>query len=91
MTSAGLSEVEAALAAVRRTLDTLTARGCDREAFNLARVQYAASIRNSFPANLGAVATALTKLAEDATIDLSEEERADLVRAAAVFVGVRHD
>jgi hypothetical protein len=90
MTDAGISEVEAALAAVQRTLDTLTARGCDREAFNLARAQYTASIRNSFPANLGAVAATLTKLAEDATIDLSPEERADLVRAAAAFVGVKH-
>lgn len=91
MTGAGLSEIEAALATVQRTLDVLTARGCDKAAFDLARAQYAASIRSSWPANLSRVAAALTKLAEDKTIELTDGERADLVRAAATFASVKHD
>lgn len=91
MTGVGLAEVEVALAIVQRTLDKLTARGCDKAAFNLARAQYAASIRNSWPANLSGVAVALRKVADDPDVNLDEAERKDLASAADTFASVKHE
>jgi hypothetical protein len=90
MMSPGIQAIEAALATVQTTLDKLTARGCNEAAFDLARAQYAASIRSSWPANLGSVASALAKLADDAAVDLTADERAALRGAAETFQGVRH-
>jgi hypothetical protein len=85
-----ISAIEEALATVQRTLDKLTAAGCDQAAFELARAQYAASLRNSFPANLASVAATLTKLAGDTTCPLNEDERSALRSAAATFANIRH-
>ena len=83
-------DIEAALASVQRTLDRLTAAGKDQAAFDLARAQFAASIRSSWPANLGVLAAQLEKLTSDATLDLGAEGRADLERAIRIFREIRH-
>jgi hypothetical protein len=83
-------EVEAALAAVQRTLDRLTALGHDAQAFDLARAQYAASIRSSWPGNLSTLTGSLEKIARDSALGLSDSERHDLDRAIAVLSRVQH-
>jgi hypothetical protein len=85
-----LADIEAALAAVGKTLDALTAAGQNEKAFELARAQYAASIRHSWPGNLGTLAAHLEKLCADPGVSLSAEHREELGRAAAVFRQIRH-
>ena len=86
-----LAAIEEALACVKRTLDKLTARGENVAAFELARAQYAASIRNSWPANLGSLAGALRGILEGDRLELTEEERAELRRAIETFSAIRHE
>jgi hypothetical protein len=76
-----LNEIEAALSTVRRTLDALTARGNDEAAFDLARAQYAASVRTSWPANLMSLVGPMARIEADEKLGLAEDERAAL-RAA---------
>lgn len=83
-------EVEEALAAVQRTLDRLTALGHDAQAFELARAQFAASIRSSWPGNLSTLTGNLEKIARDPALGLSETERRELERAIAVLGRVQH-
>jgi hypothetical protein len=82
--------VEQALACVQTTLDKLTARGNDAAAFDLARAQYAASIRSSWPGNLSSLVSSLEKIVTDQTLQLSAEERAELTQAIGVFREVKH-
>lgn len=82
--------IEQALAAVQRTLDALTARGDHAAAFDVAKAQYAASIRSSWPGNLSSLAAALEKVSADESLHLSSEERGELRRAVDVFRRVRH-
>ena len=77
-----LAEIELALGTVQQTLDTLTARGNHEAAFDIARAQYVASIRSSWPQNLGSLVKALDVVQADPQSKLTNEERAK-VRAAA--------
>lgn len=80
-----IARIESALAAVQRTLDALTARGHEQAAFDVARLQFSASIRTSWPGNLAPLASALERVAADASLSLSDQERADARDAAATF------
>jgi hypothetical protein len=85
-----LSEIEAALATVQSTLDRLTQEGHDEAAFELARAQYAASIRSSWPGNLSSLVGAIEKILGNGALKLTEDERARLSRAADAFRRVQH-
>lgn len=80
-----VAEIEAALRTVQATLDDLTARGEDEAAFDLARAQYAASIRASWPGNLATLAGAIDRLLASPSLKLSPDERERLEHAAATF------
>lgn len=71
-----LAEIEAALATVQSTLDLLSTRGEHEAAFEIARAQYVASIRASWPQNLGALIAALDHVQADPSSKLDEQERA---------------
>jgi hypothetical protein len=77
--------VDQALNAVRVTLDRLTSRGASEPAFEIARAQFAASIRASWPANLSVVARAIDEALAVTTLALSDDEKAELRRAADVL------
>jgi hypothetical protein len=85
-----LSDIEAALATVQRTLDRLTTLGRDEAAFAVARAQFSASIRSSWPGNLSTLVTSLEGVASDPTSGLSGAERADLALAIDTLRRVRH-
>jgi hypothetical protein len=78
-------KVEVALGTVQRTLDLLTARGHHEAAFEIAKLQFAANMRASWPGNLGPLASALTQVADDTALTLSPAERADAREAAKVL------
>jgi hypothetical protein len=85
--------VEGALATVQRVLDALTARagrGQHEAAYEIARAQFAASVRASWPANLSAVAQAIERALADAAVAIPDEERDALRRAADVLRAVPH-
>ncbi len=84
------SDVDAALAIVQRVLDGLTARGQHEVAFDIARAQFSASVRASWPGNLSAVASAIDRALADAGDRIPEPEREELRRAAAVLRSVPH-
>jgi hypothetical protein len=84
------SAVEAALATLQRVLDDLTARGQHEAAFQLARAQFSASVRASWPANLSAVAHAIDHALGDPTVAIPAEDREELRRAADVLRSVPH-
>lgn len=84
------SEIESALAAVKRTLDRLTALGHDEQAFELARAQYAASLRSSWPGNLATLVASLERIARDAALALTADDRSEIERAIAVLGRVEH-
>ncbi len=84
-------EIEKALAAVQATLDRLTARGHDETAFELARAQFAASMRSSWPANLSTLVGALSRVVDDATLKLDDAERGELRESIATLARVRHE
>jgi ABC-type transporter Mla subunit MlaD len=79
-----------ALTRVQKLLDRLTAEGRHKEAFAIARAQFAASVRASWPANLSAVAAAIDKALADAGDSLSEADRAELRSAAETLRKVPH-
>jgi hypothetical protein len=84
-------QVERALAAVKRTLDRLVSSsdsGPQQAAFEIARAQFAASVRASWPANLSAVAAAIDRALAQGGSSLAEDEREELRRAAAVLRAV---
>lgn len=70
-----LVAIEAAMATVQRTIDALNSRGNEAAAFDLARAQFAASVRASWPGNLGKVVVALERVRDDATLKLDDGER----------------
>lgn len=64
--------------------------GHDEPAFAIARAQFTASIRASWPANLTALANAIDRALADASSALSNEEQEELRHAASVFRSVAH-
>lgn len=82
--------VGAALQKVQALLDRLTAEGRHKEAFAIARAQFSASVRASWPGNLSAVAAAIDKALADAGDSLTEADRAELRGAAETLRKVPH-
>jgi hypothetical protein len=82
--------VTEALTRVQALLDKLTAEGKHKEAFAIARAQFSASVRASWPANLAAVAGAIDKAVADAGDSLSEADLAELRAAAETLRKVPH-
>ena len=82
--------VDEALVTVQRALDRLTALGHHAAAFDIARAQFSASVRASWPANLSGVAEAIDAVLADADIALSAEDRAELCRAVEVLRSAPH-
>jgi hypothetical protein len=80
-----LGEIEAALAIVQKTLDKLSERGDHEAAYELARAQFTASLRASWPGNLGGLVSALKSIAADSSLHLDAEERAEVSKALATF------
>ncbi|HKQ70272.1 MAG TPA: hypothetical protein VJT73_13075 [Polyangiaceae bacterium] len=78
-----LAEIESALKTVQRVLDALTSRGDDQAAFDLARAQYSASLRTSWPGSLSSLIRPLSDVAGNASLKLDASERSDLERAIA--------
>jgi hypothetical protein len=83
-------EIEVALATVRRTLDRLVASGGGNPetAFEIARAQFAASVRASWPANLPSVAAAIDRALAQGGLPLTDSDRQELRRAADVLRAV---
>lgn len=84
------ADIEAALATVQKTLDSLTAAGHDEVAFNLARAQFGASMRSSWPGNLSTLVGSLEAVATNADLGLTDAMRAELTRAIDVLRQVQH-
>jgi hypothetical protein len=84
-------EVGKALSTVQALLDRLTARGQHAAAFEIARAQFSASVRASWPANLSAIAVAIDKALADGGAALTPDEVEELRRAADVLRRVRHE
>jgi len=80
-----LAEVEGALAVVQRVLDALTTRGNDQAAFDLAKAQYSASIRTSWPGNLSSLIRPLEAVGANDDLKLTPEERGDITHAVEVL------
>lgn len=83
-------QIGQALSKVQKMLDRLTARGQHAAAFEIARAQFSASVRASWPANLSAVASAIDKAIADGASALTDEEREELRAAADVLRKVQH-
>jgi hypothetical protein len=81
-------DIEAALATVQKALDRLSANGEHEAAFEIARAQFAASVRASWPANLAAVATAIDRALAQEDLSLPDSDRDELRRAADVLRAV---
>ncbi len=81
-------EIESALATVQRTLDRLTNSGQHQTAFDIARAQFAASVRASWPANVAAIAAAIDRALVHEGLTLSDSDRDALRRAADVLRSV---
>ncbi len=84
------ADIEAALATVQKTLDRLTAAGHDETAFDLARAQFGASMRSSWPGNLSTLCGSLEAVALNTALRLTDDDRADLTRAIEILRQVRH-
>ena len=72
------TRIETCLATVERMLETLTARADHETAFEVARAQYSASIRTSWPANLVSLTDVLARVADDVKCRLEPEERDEI-------------
>ena len=86
----GAGSVDEALGVVQRMLDRLTQRGQHDAAFEIARAQFAASMRASWPANLSSIAKAIDAALAEGKLDLDEKERSELRRAAELLRTVPH-
>lgn len=86
-----VSEVSRALSVVQGLLDRLTARGQHAAAFEIARAQFSASVRASWPANLSAVAAAIEKAVAEGGAALTPAEIEELRGAADVLRRVPHE
>ena len=84
-----LARIEAALATVQKTIDALSSRGDDEAAFELARLQFTTSIRDSWPGNLGKLVGSLERIASDDKLHLAQEERVQLREAIEIFRSFR--
>ena len=73
--------IDRALAVVEQTLDRLVERGQETTAFEVARAQFRARVRASWPGNMSGVVGLLTEVERDPKSKLDEAERAQL-RAA---------
>jgi hypothetical protein len=82
--------IDQALKTVQRTLDRLIARGQETTAFELARAQFRASVRASWPGNVSTLVGLLSKVEEDANSRLDEAERGELRAALDVLRNVAH-
>ncbi len=80
-----LAELEQALATVQRVLDALTTRGDNEAAFDLAKAQYSASIRTSWPSNLSTLINPLEAVGANPALKLTGEERSEVVKAVEVL------
>ncbi|MCU0656054.1 MAG: hypothetical protein MUF64_12580 [Polyangiaceae bacterium] len=80
-----IHEIEEALQTVASTIDRLRALGHEDPAFRLARLQYSAAIRASWPGNLAPLTVELTRIAATPNLGLSPEEQGRLDRAVATF------
>jgi hypothetical protein len=80
-----LAEVEQALATVQRVLDALTTRGDNEAAFDLAKAQYSASIRTSWPSNLSSLIRPLEAVGANTALKLTDEERTEVGKAVDVL------
>lgn len=80
-----IQDIEEALSTVEITLDRLRTLGQEDHAFRLARLQYSAAIRASWPGNLAPLAVELTRLASTPNLGLTDDEMARLNRAVATF------
>jgi hypothetical protein len=79
------AQIQACLATVQSTIDALNERGDNEAAFDLAKAQYSASIRTSWPANLAGLATILERLSADEGLKLTAEERRAAKDAASTL------
>jgi hypothetical protein len=80
-----LAEVEQALATVQRVLDALTTRGDNEAAFDLAKAQYSASIRTSWPSNLSSLINPLESVGANPSLKLTDDERSEVTKAVEVL------
>jgi hypothetical protein len=80
-----LGQIERALAVVQKTLDALVSRGNEEAAYELARAQFAASMRASWPANLLPMVAAMQVVADNTALKLDDAERAALREAMETF------
>jgi hypothetical protein len=80
-----INNIQKALGTIQQTLDWLTERGHEKEAFEIAKFQFAANIRASWPGNLAPMARLLEKLVADQTLTLSSSEREQIKEAANVL------
>jgi hypothetical protein len=83
--------IEDALATVQRVLDLLGAQGQNEEAFRLARAQYAASVRSSWPGNLAGLVKPLEEILASTAVQLDAIERDRVRIAIETLRTVRHD
>jgi hypothetical protein len=88
--SEGFAELHEALVTVQRVLDRLTEMGKNEAAFSIAQAQFAATLRTSFPANLGALARAIDDALAKGDLGLTGEELGALRRAADVLKTSEH-
>jgi len=77
--------IEACLLTVQKILDLLTARADHKTAFDLAKAQYAASVRTSWPANLVSLTDVLERVAGDDKVMLEPSERDEAREAVATL------
>jgi hypothetical protein len=80
-----LAELESALATVQRVLDALTTRGHDEAAFDLAKAQFSASIRTSWPSNLSSLIRPLEAVGANEALNLTAEERSAVGHAVEIL------
>lgn len=80
-----IQEIEEALTTVEQTIDRLRKLGHEELAFNLARLQFSAAIRASWPGNLAPLTIELRKVAETPNLGFDAQEQARLDRAVAIF------
>ena len=80
-----VAQIELALATVQRTLDLLTTRGHDEAAYEIAKLQFSANMRASWPGNLGPLASCLERIAGDMGLSLTEADRTAARDAGAVL------
>jgi hypothetical protein len=90
MDLANVNAIEDALHTVQRVLDVLGAQGQNETAFRLARAQFAASVRTSWPGNLSGLVKPLESILADTGVQLEAQDRASLTRAIETLRAVQH-